>query len=33
MFKEENLDFSTDTFPAYFKDVSTKLKMQSLIWL
>lgn len=26
MFKEENLHFSTDTFPAYFKNVSTKLK-------
>ena len=30
MFKEENLDFSTDTFPAYFKDVSTKLKNAEL---
>ena len=30
MFPEENLDFSTDTFPAYFKDLSKKLKNAEL---
>lgn len=30
MFKEEKLDFSTDTFPSYFKSVSTKLKNAEL---
>lgn len=30
MFKDEKLDFSTDTFPAYFKSVSSKLKNAEL---
>ena len=30
MFQDENLDYSTDTFPAYFKDISTKLKNAEL---
>ena len=30
MFKDEKLDFTTDTFPAYFKSVSSKLKNAEL---